>query len=121
MVKGLGTDIIEIHRIEKVISKYGQKFLDRLFTKNEQSYCLQHKKSSQHFAARFSAKEAIVKSLGTGLRQGISWLDIEIKKDEQGKPLVSLSPKLNQQFDDPEFLLSISHSQEYATAVAIRL
>jgi len=92
-----------------------------LFTKEEQSYCLKHKKSSQHFAGRFSAKEAIVKSLGTGLRHDVNWLDIEILNDEQGKPHVTLSPPLSQKFDHPEFLLSISHSQEYATAVAIRV
>ncbi|MFQ5729510.1 MAG: holo-ACP synthase [Waddliaceae bacterium] len=121
MAKGLGTDIIEIGRIERIILRYGHKFLDRLFTKEEQSYCLTHKKSSQHFAGRFSAKEAVVKSLGTGLRRGITWLDIEIINDEKGKPQVKLSPMLSQKFDHPEFLLSISHSQKYATAVAIRV
>jgi holo-[acyl-carrier protein] synthase len=120
MAKGLGTDIVEISRIERIILRYGHKFLDRLFTKEEQSYCLKHKKSSQHFAGRFSAKEAIVKALGTGFREGITWLDIEIINDKQGKPRATLSPKVSLQFNHPEFLLSISHSQEYATAVAIR-
>lgn len=121
MAKGLGTDIIEIKRIEKIIFKYGQKFLDRLFTKTEQRYCLRHKKSSQHFAGRFAAKEAIVKALGTGINKQINWLDIEIKNDNHGKPLVELSSALKQQFNVPRFLISISHSKEYATAVAIRL
>ncbi len=119
MSQGLGTDIIEIGRIEKIIGRYGQKVLDRLFTKEEQAYCLQHRKSSQHFAGRFAAKEAIVKALGTGIKAGINWLDIEITNDEQGKPVVKLSPPLNQKFNHPQLLISISHSKEYATAVAI--
>lgn len=119
MTKSIGTDIIEVDRIDKIVTKYGSKFLDRIFTKEEQAYCLKHKKSSQHFAGRFAAKEAIVKALGTGIREGISWTDIEITKDHHGKPLVKLSPSLNEKFDHPTLLISISHAKKYATAVAI--
>lgn len=119
MPKGVGTDIIEIVRIEKIIRRYGQKFIDRMFTRREQSYCLRFHKPAQHFAARFSAKEAVLKALGTGLRDGMSWTDIEICHDENGKPVVNFSPEMIERFNDPEVLLSISHSKEYATAVAI--
>lgn len=118
-IHGIGNDIIEIDRIERSIRRYGQKFLDRIFTKNEQSYCLKHHRSSRHFAGRFAAKEAVVKALGTGIREGVSWQDIEIINDEFGKPCVSLSSKLQATFPDTQILLSISHSQLYATAVAI--
>src|SRR5437016_843460 len=91
MPQGIGTDIIEIGRIEKIISRYGQKFLDRIFTKREQEYCLKHKMSSRHFAGRFAAKEAVVKALGTGITLHVAWTDIEILNDSQGKPFVSFS------------------------------
>jgi holo-[acyl-carrier protein] synthase len=116
---GIGNDIIEIERIERSIQRYGQKFLDRIFTKNEQAYCLKHHRSSRHFAGRFAAKEAVVKALGTGIREGVSWQDIEIINDDFGKPCVSLSKKLQEAFPGTQILLSISHAQTYATAVAL--
>lgn len=119
MFRGLGNDIIEIDRIKKVIERTGQRFLDRVFTRKEQDYCLHFKESFRHFAGRFAAKEAVVKALGTGLRDGISWLDIEITNDLMGKPLVQLSPSIMRQFNNPQILLSISHCDSYAMATAI--
>lgn len=119
MVRGIGNDIIEISRIDAVIKKYGTKFLDKIFTKKEQEYCLRHKDSSRHFAGRFAAKEAIVKALGIGFRSGVSWLDIEICNDEIGKPIPFLSQRLQENFDNPDIQISISHCREYATAFAI--
>jgi holo-[acyl-carrier protein] synthase len=121
MAQGIGIDIIEVTRIDRVILRYGKKFLDRLFTGEEQDYCLRHQKASRHFAGRFAAKEAIAKALGTGIREGISWLDIEVGHDHQGKPLVKLSASLSARFNYPNILLSISHTHEYATAVALLL
>lgn len=125
MIRGIGTDIIEIKRIELAISRYGSRFLDRIFTAKEQEYCLTHRQSTQHFAGRFSAKEAIVKSLGTGFRKGISWLDIEIINNTDGKPEVILSPKLETLISKPQeeisIQLSISHCREYTTAFAISI
>ena len=121
MAKGLGTDIIEIGRIDKIISRYGHKFLDRLFTKKEQEYCLKHNLSSRHFAGRFAAKEAIVKALGTGINKDVNWIDIEILNDKNGRPFVTFSSHVADLFGNPEVQLSISHCKEYATAVAIRL
>ncbi|ADI38542.1 Holo-[acyl-carrier-protein] synthase [Waddlia chondrophila 2032/99] len=119
MIKGLGTDIIEIDRIEKVFNRYGQKFLDRILSKSEQEYCLKYKNPVQHYAGRFAAKEAIVKALGTGIRKAVSWTDIEILNNNQGKPQVYLSPEVRSHFSDPIIHISISHSKKYATAVAI--
>lgn len=123
MIRGIGTDIIEIKRVELAISRHGSRFLDRIFTAKEQDYCLTHRQSSQHFAGRFAAKEAIVKSLGTGFRKGISWLDIEIINNTNGKPEVILSPKLEALLltsqEEISIQLSISHCREYTTAFAI--
>lgn len=118
MILGIGTDIIEIARIKRSIEQYQQRFLDRLFTSDEQAYCLSHKNPYPCFAARFAAKEAIAKALGTGIGS-LNWLDIEICKNKQGKPFVKLSPKANDLFKFPQLHLSISHCQEYATAYAV--
>ncbi|WP_075882779.1 holo-ACP synthase [Candidatus Protochlamydia sp. W-9] len=119
MTLGIGNDIIEIERIQANIKKYGQRFLNRVFTKNEQIYCLNRKMPALHLAGRFAAKEAVVKALGTGFSQGISWLDVEILNDANGKPYVSISPLLTQLFSSPKLLISISHCHHYATAFAV--
>ncbi len=118
-MRGLGNDIIEVGRIKSNIQKYGQRFLDRVYTAKEQDYCSRHKESGQHYAGRFAAKEAVVKALGTGLRRGLSWTDIEILNDKDGKPMAALSPKFQRLFDNPIIHVSISHCKEYATAVAV--
>lgn len=119
MIKGLGTDIIEVGRVEEVIQRHGQRFLDRTFTLKEQEYCRQHKEASRHFAGRFAAKEAIVKALGMGFRGEVDFIEIEILNDELGKPHAYLSPKIAPLIAGASISLSISHCKEYATAVAI--
>lgn len=119
MIYGIGTDIIEVKRIEQAIQRSGQRFLDRLFCEEEQLYCKRHHDDARHFAGRFAAKEAIVKALGTGFRDGINWLDIIISNDQHGKPIATLSSKLQQMFNSPNLLISISHCREYATAFAV--
>lgn len=118
-IKGLGNDIIEIERIRKSIERHGEHFLDRLFTKEEQEYCYQFKDSSQRFAGRFAAKEAVAKAFGTGFGHELAWHDLEILANEKGRPIVHLSEKAKKHFQNPEIHLSISHSDHYATAVAI--
>lgn len=120
-MRGLGNDIIEISRIASAIRRYDSRFLNRVFTEKEQQYCSQHSQPERHYAGRFAAKEAIVKALGTGLKKGVSWLDIEIVNNEEGKPCVTLSPFLEKRFPGAKVHLSISHCKEYATAVAILL
>jgi holo-[acyl-carrier protein] synthase len=115
----LGNDIIEVERIGKAIRRYGQKFLDRLFTPGEQAYCLKHRDSDLRFAGRFAAKEAVAKALGTGFNASLSWLDIEIVNDSAGKPIAVLSERSRQTFGDPSLHVSISHCKLYATAVAL--
>lgn len=119
MILGIGNDIIEISRIEKVIGRYGERFLDRIFTPLEQEYCLKHRDSARRFAGKFAAKESVAKALGSGLGSLLSWGDINICNQENGKPYVLLSPKANIIFNDPQFLITVSHCREYATAVAL--
>ncbi len=112
-MKGLGTDIIEIARIEQSIEEFGEHFLKRHFTPKEIAYCQSFSRPSERFAGRFSAKEAIVKALGTGFTK-VGFLDIEIENDHLGAPKVQVSslPK-------ETFYLSISHCRLFATATAI--
>ena len=118
---GIGTDIIEIRRFHEAMSKHGQRFLDRLFTKKEQHHCLRYKEPESRFAVRFSAKEAVVKALGEGFGKNIAFLDIEILYHPSGQPYIELSERCRAHFKDPEFHLSMSHSKDYATAMAIAL
>jgi holo-[acyl-carrier protein] synthase len=114
MILGVGNDIVEVARIKAILSRHPQRFLDRVFTPHEQDYCLKRKDPALHLAARFAAKEAIVKALGTGFSQGLSWLDIEIRK-----PVASFSPFAKELFGDLLLHISMSHCHQYATAVAI--
>ncbi|MBM3193962.1 MAG: holo-[acyl-carrier-protein] synthase [Chlamydiae bacterium] len=118
-ILGVGTDIIEIERFKDVMKDRGQKFLDKVFSKQEQEYCLRYSDPTSRFAVRFSAKEAVVKALGVGFGKEVSFLDIEILNDPSGKPLVILSPKCQALFQNPVFHISLSHSKFYATATAI--
>jgi holo-[acyl-carrier protein] synthase len=119
MIYGIGTDIIEVSRIQQSIERYGPRFLDRVFTEEEQKYCSRYRESYRHYAGRFAAKEAAVKALGTGFSGGINWLDVAVTNDETGKPCIILSKSLSERFNNPTLHLSISHCNEYATAFVI--
>jgi holo-[acyl-carrier protein] synthase len=119
VIEGIGNDIVEIKRIASAIERFGQKFLDKLFTQKEQEYCKRHEKSERNFSGRFAAKESIAKALGTGFGQELNWLDIEILNESNGKPVVFLSESLKKRVGEITIHLSISHSKEFAVAVAI--
>ncbi len=118
-IKGIGNDIIEIERIRRSFDLHGFRFLTKLFSIQEQDYCLKHKDPIPHLAARFSAKEAIVKALGTGFGKHASWLDIEIVNNSLGKPEVIFSDHLNKVLENPLVLVSISHCKLYVSTMAI--
>ncbi len=118
---GIGNDIIEIDRIRKSIDVHGLRLLSKLFTTKEQDYCLKHKDPVPHFAGRFSAKEAVVKALGTGFGEHASWLDFEILNNSHGKPCVHFSTEMEKRLQGTSILVSISHCQLYVTAFAIWL
>jgi len=119
MIQGLGSDIVSVDRIKKVIDRKKDAFIFHVFTKKEIDYCKKFKKSYLRFAGRFCAKEAIVKALGTGISKNISWQDIEIINDYSGKPIVTLSDRVNEKFNFPKIFISISHTDTTAFAIAI--
>jgi holo-[acyl-carrier protein] synthase len=86
MIIGSGIDLAEIGRIQQSINRYGRRFLDRVYTAGEQAYCLRKRNSAESFAARFAAKEAAAKALGTGISSGVSWLEIEVMREPNGRP-----------------------------------
>src|SRR5581483_9314710 len=89
-IVGIGTDIVECLRIAQMIERHGELFIHRVYTPHEVQYCQSRKQSTQHFAGRWAAKEAVLKALGTGWIRGISWRDVEIRNDGGGKPAVEL-------------------------------
>ena len=92
---GIGTDIVNIKRIDHSLRKYGFSFKNKIFSKNEISYCEKRKNSSAFYAKRFAAKEAFSKALGTGIRKGVNLKDIEISNNVQGKPSILLKGNLS--------------------------
>lgn len=116
MILGIGNDIVEISRIEKAISN--EKFLKRVYTEKEIELIEKKGVPAASYAGRFSAKEAISKALGTGVRD-FNLTDIEILNDELGKPFVIFKNNLLEIMKDKKIEISISHSREYATSVAI--
>lgn len=120
MVLGIGIDIIEINRIQQSVIKFGNRFLDKIYTKTELDYSLSKKNQYQHLAARFAAKEAIAKALATGWNKEFRWKDIEIFNESNGMPNVKLSGKLESFVgSEKEVKISMSHSEYYVTCVAI--
>ncbi len=120
MVIGIGVDIIEISRIKQSVAKYGDRFLSKIYTPNELNYCLNKPNKYQHLAARFAAKEAIYKALATGWKKGVGWQDMEIINERSGMPIAHLSDKVKTFLaDDKELKISMSHSDNYVTCVAI--
>lgn len=113
---GAGIDIIEIDRIANAMKRFGDRFLRRIFTKREIDYCLAKVKPAQHFAARFAAKEAVYKAAGG--EENLWFTQIEILKAERGRPAVRLIGVKS--LKGEEFIVSISHSHNYASAVALR-
>ena len=120
MVIGIGIDIIEIERIKNSIDTYGDSFLNKIYTKNELDYCLAKHNKYQHLAARFAAKEAIYKALATGWEKDATWKSMEITNEPNGLPVVSFFGKLKAFLsDDKDIKISLSHSDNYVTCVAI--
>lgn len=112
-MESIGVDIVEIDRIEKIVKEYGDVFLKKVFSEDEINYCKSKAKPPQHFAARFAAKEAVAKALGTGFRNSLMLKDIEVRNDENGKPYVCFKG-----IKDERFLISISHCNRYVVAIA---
>ncbi|MCH8830624.1 MAG: holo-ACP synthase [Planctomycetes bacterium] len=122
VIVGLGTDIIEIVRIGRMVERHGELFLHRVFTEGEIRYCQRRKESFQHFAGRWAAKEAVMKALGTGWIRGVGWQDIEVDVLKSGKPVIHIHGSARDfvsRLEIDDVLITISHCRSYATATAI--
>ena len=120
MVIGIGIDIIEIERVQKSVEKYGEQFLNKIYTQTELDYSLNKPNKYQHLAARFAAKEAVFKALTTGWNKDVGWQDIEIYNESNGMPLVKLRGELESFLTNGKSLkISMSHSRDYVACVAI--
>jgi holo-[acyl-carrier protein] synthase len=122
MILGLGTDIIEVARIQNSLDKFGDHFLRRILTAPEIAYCQNYRTPALHVAARFAAKEAVAKAFGTGIGADLGWLDMEVRRAESGAPFVELSGKGRELFQvrgAARLLLTLSHTANHAVAVAI--
>ena len=118
-IRGIGHDLIEIDRIEKVHKEHGDRFLERIFTTEEIKYCLTHRDPYPSLAARFAAKEAVSKAIGTGIGREVNWKDIEVRREASGKPIIVLSRALQAKFPDTDVLLTLSHTKTVASAFAV--
>ena len=119
MIIGIGIDIVNIERIEKLMGRWGDHFLGRVYTEREISRCRRQSRPPECFAIRFAAKEAFLKAIGSGLRNGIQWTDIEVENDPLGKPLLCLHRKAKEVLQTCRIertFLTLSHDQPFAVA-----
>jgi holo-[acyl-carrier protein] synthase len=122
MIVGTGIDIAETRRIQESIELYGGRFTSRIYTPGEVQYCEQYKNRVERYAACFAAKEAAFKALGTGWREGVRWLDVEVWHQPSGKPELSLTGRaleVAQTLRVSRIAVSLSHGEQYAVAHVI--
>jgi holo-[acyl-carrier protein] synthase len=122
MIFGIGIDTIEVPRIARSIEIYGDQFLNRIFSSDEIRYCAKRPHAAEHFAARFAAKEAFAKALGTGVRRGFVWRHVVVLKEPSGRPFIRLFDRMQERVKriigaDFSIQLSLSHTKEYAEAI----
>jgi holo-[acyl-carrier protein] synthase len=122
MISGIGTDIVSIERFQRFVDEGNSALLQRIFTERERTLCSARKDSASCYAARFAAKEAFLKALGTGLRDGISWQDMEVTLDKHGKPALLLTGRAHEIFvrqNSNRSFLSLSHDGGKAIAMVV--
>jgi len=122
MIAGMGTDLVEIDRIQRSIDRFGERFLERVYTPAEIAYCQSKKNYAESFAARFAAKEAGAKALGTGISWGVSWQEFEVQREPSGKPSLVLSGRaaeLSRHMGVISIALSLTHTRTSAMAVVV--
>ena len=122
---GIGTDIVNIKRMDKTLKRHGDKYKNKIFSKKEIAYCENKKFPSSFYAKRFAAKEAFTKALGTGVRKGINFKDIEITNNSYGKPKIKVKGKVNdyltKKIKKKKYIifLSLSDERNWAQATVI--
>jgi holo-[acyl-carrier protein] synthase len=122
MIIGTGVDVVEIPRIRRITERLADRFIFRVFTPSEQQYCRAHRDPAPHFAARFAAKEALFKALGTGWAKGVTWLDVEVLREGQEAPILVLhgeALRLSEAKGTRKIHLSLSHTDSIAIATVI--
>jgi holo-[acyl-carrier protein] synthase len=122
MIVGTGIDIAEVPRIEASIARFGDRFLQRVFTKAEREYCESKANRVERYAARFAAKEAAMKAIGTGWNHGVTWRDVEVCRQPGGRPTIAFHGKAAEfaaKLGAVHTALSLSHTAEYAIAQVI--
>ena len=121
-VRGIGIDVVQISRMREVIGRWEERFLRRIFTEQEIAYCRARRDPVPHFAARFAAKEAGLKALGTGLRFGIHWRELEVMRERGRAPTLVLrgrSHEISRARGGSRMLLALTHDGDYALAQAM--
>lgn len=121
-VRGIGIDVVQISRMREVIARWEERFLRRVFTEGEIAYCRARRDPVPHFAARFAAKEAGLKALGTGLRFGIHWRELEVVRERGQAPALVLrgrSREIGTARGGDRMLLALTHDGDYALAQAM--
>ena len=122
MIVGSGIDLVEIERIQHSVDRYGSRFLNRVYTRAEQAYCQRKRKAAESFAARFAAKEAGAKALGTGISFGVNWLEIEVVREASGRPTIAFHGRAAQiaaYLGVVHAALSITHTGSLAMASVV--
>jgi holo-[acyl-carrier protein] synthase len=122
MIFGIGVDMVEIYRIDSIAKRWRDRFLRRIFTREEMQYCLTKKNPSPHLAVRFAAKEAFLKALGTGYSKGVRWKDVEVIRNAAGRPGIELhdhTRRLYERHGIRKIHLSMSHDGAYGLAQVI--
>ena len=122
MILGTGIDITEVRRVAESISRFGDRFLQRIYTEGEICYCESKANRLERYAARFAAKEAAMKALGTGWRRGVRWVDFEVVRESSGRPTIRLNGeaiKIASQLGVQRVSLSITHTASQALAQVI--
>src|SRR5271165_6946306 len=122
MLVGTGIDLTEIPRIRKSIERFGNRFLDRIYTPGEQEYCLRKRNVAESFAARFAAKEAAAKALGTGISFGVNWLEIEVVREPSGRPSLRFhgrAAEIARRQGVARSNLSLTHTADLAVASVV--
>jgi holo-[acyl-carrier protein] synthase len=122
MVLGVGTDLIEIERIEASMDRFGERFLSRVFSAGEIAYCRRKRQPAESFAARFAAKEAGAKALGTGISRGVSWKEIEVTREMGERPMLHFNGRAGElaaAMGVRRVQLSLSHSRGLAIAMVV--
>lgn len=115
----LGLDLVEVSRIRDLLERHGERFKERTFSEAERAYCDRNADPAMHYAARFAAKEAVAKALGTGFAEGVSWSDIEVVRADNGQPSIALHGGAAERaalLGIQRLLLTLTHTKDVAAA-----